>query len=90
MTTDAGPDGPPAEPPVQRVQMNVRVPATLREQIDARREPLGLSRDLWVERALTWALAQPPARRKHPTSLKGSVVAETVRGRTVDPKRARP
>src|SRR5262245_61789741 len=39
--------------------MNVRVPRYLRDTVDERRQPLGLSRDTWVVRALTWALVYP-------------------------------
>lgn len=42
-----------------KVQMNVRVPPAIRDAADARRAPLGISRDEWVTRALTWALRQP-------------------------------
>lgn len=66
MTTergDLGPDGPPPEP---TVQMNVRVPASLVERIDARRGKIGLSRDKWAARALDWALRQP----ERPTELR--------------------
>lgn len=70
--------------------MNVRVPPELRDAVDARRGPLGLSRDVWIERALTWALAQPVG-KKRPAGrqLKGSTVANTVAGRTIDGRQTR-
>lgn len=40
------------------VQMNVRVPQSLRDQIDARRDLKGLSRDRWVTNALSFLLQQ--------------------------------
>lgn len=52
--------------------MNVRLPADLIEQIDARRARLDLSRDAWVERALRYAIAAPPSIRTE--------TARTVRG----------
>lgn len=79
MTTAPGPDGEPAEVE-ELVQMNVRVPRSLRDAIDARREPLNLSRDKWVARALRWALAQPkPSTR--------STIARTTTGRTARSRR---
>lgn len=45
----------PADP---LIQMNVRIPKSLRAQVDARREEVGLSRDRWVTNALTWILQQ--------------------------------
>lgn len=56
--------------------MNVRVKRSLRNDIDARRAPLGLSRDEWVARALKWALNQPPRTRS-------SAITTAVRKRTV-------
>ena len=52
---------PPAQPTkVPRVQMNVRIPEDLRDEVDARRARKDMSRDLWVERALRFALAYGP------------------------------
>ncbi len=60
--SQSGPDGPPPPraDPDELVQMNVRVPRRLRDQIDSRRGPLSMSRDKWVANALRWALRQPP------------------------------
>ena len=41
------------------MQMNVRVPATMKVAIETRRRLIGVSRDEWVRRALTWALQAP-------------------------------
>lgn len=73
------PEPPTRAPDDPLVQMNVRVPQSLRDAIDARRAqvgPGGLSRDKWVTRALHLALnvssplrtsrgrtAPPPSRR---------------------------
>lgn len=38
------------------VQMNVRIPKSLRDRIDARRGTKDMSRDLWVTNALRFAL----------------------------------
>ena len=51
----------PAEP--SRRQMNVRLPGALIEAIDQRRQEKGLSRDEFVRRALTYALAHGPTPR---------------------------
>lgn len=56
----AQPDPPPT---TRRRQMNVRLPADLIEQVDARRARKDMSRDTWVERALRYALANSPAPR---------------------------
>lgn len=66
-------------PDTPRVQMNVRLPAPLRDQIDARRATIGktgISRDEWVRRAVTWVLAQD-TRTSGPAGL-----AQTTTGRT--------
>lgn len=70
-----------AEPGDELVQMNVRVPRSLREAIDARREELAarpennghFSRDRWVTNAIrnvldsrTTSTATPPHRRGTP------------------------
>ena len=76
---DILPDPPARAPDDPLVQMNVRIPTSLRDAIDRRRAsigPTGLSRDKWVTRALTLALrvstpirtaggrtAPPPTRR---------------------------
>ena len=49
----------PDEAPRRR-QMNVRIPDDIIEAIDARRKRKGLSRDVWVERALRFALTNAP------------------------------
>jgi hypothetical protein len=54
-----------------RVQMNVRIPASLRDTIDLRRATLGLTRDEWVKRACTWALMQPPGSIQAVNSMNG-------------------
>lgn len=71
----------PAEPRVTRRQVNVRLPVELVEQIDARRHRKDLSRDSWVERALTFALSFNP--EDNPASL------ETSAGRTAPPPHRR-
>lgn len=40
------------------VQMNVRIPQSLKDALDARRKTKGMSRDVWVERALKFALSR--------------------------------
>jgi hypothetical protein len=61
----ADPSSPLHAPPVEdddperRVQMNVRLPHGLVDTIDLRRATLGISRDEWVRRALTYALLEP-------------------------------
>lgn len=62
-----------------RVQMNVRLPRDLLEQIDARRAVKDLSRDKWVERALRFALDQHPAAR----------TVSNTKGRTAPPPHTR-
>ena len=54
----------PQEPRPRRRQMNVRLPEDLIEAVDARRSRKDLSRDVFVERALRFALdnAPPPGR----------------------------
>lgn len=41
-------------------QVNVRLPQSLRDRVDARRATLDLSRDVWIERAIRFALDHPP------------------------------
>lgn len=57
------------DPPVRRqrndpddplVQCNVRLPKSVRDQIDARRAVKDMSRDLWVTNAVRFALSQHP------------------------------
>lgn len=61
-----------------RVQMNVRLPRPLVDTVDLRRAALGISRDEWVRRALTFALTAPPGT---PTAIR------TMNGRrTVTPR----
>jgi hypothetical protein len=67
----------PADDP--RVQMNVRLPKSLRDAIDARRAVKDMSRDKWVENAVRYALSQHQA-----------VVAMTnTQGRTAPPPHTR-
>lgn len=73
-------DGPDGTPRQKRRQMNVRLPEELIDTIDNRRAALELSRDTWVERALKWAVSQPPP--APPTSLRRTQVARTEAGRT--------
>lgn len=52
----------PDAPKPRRRQMNVRLPEDLIDAIDARRSRKDLSRDVFVERALRFALdTAPPA-----------------------------
>ena len=55
---------PPADTPDDLVQMNVRVPRSLRDRVDERRATVngGISRDKWVARALNFALSAPRSR----------------------------
>lgn len=48
------------------VQMNVRVPCSMRTALDDRRRCLGISRDEWVRRVIEWALTQPLGTPVHP------------------------
>lgn len=70
----------PDEDPDRLVQMNVRLPRWLVWTLDQRRASINLSRDKWSLRALVFALAQPGDPRR-----RGSTVARTSRGRTVQP-----
>lgn len=63
MSTDTTTPAPEPAPP--RKQMNVRLPEDLIEAVDARRARKDMSRDLWVENALRFALAQHPAPTRH-------------------------
>lgn len=60
MTAAPAPDPQPDD----LVQMNVRVPRWLRDDVDARRAQVngGISRDKWVARVMEWALRQPTTR----------------------------
>lgn len=49
--------------PRPKKQMNVRIDPDLIEEIDSRRDRLSLSRDVWVERALRYALRAQPSPR---------------------------
>lgn len=73
------PEIPARDPGDELVQMNVRVPKSLRDAIDARRASKGLSRDKWCTRALTWALQQHQRAEPHTNSV----------GRTAPPPRLR-
>lgn len=84
MTTnpaDEGPDGPPLPDPDELVQMNVRVPRSLRDELDERRGRLDLSRDRWVVNALRWALKQPG----RPQRTTRKTVSRTGRGKSIKP-----
>ncbi|UQS95208.1 omega transcriptional repressor [Pseudanabaena phage Pam4] len=80
MTTDPPPDTPatPDDDPV--VQVNVRIPRSLRDAIDARRAVKGLSRDRWMANAARFALQ---------AAATGGVTNNT-RGRTATPPHRRP
>jgi predicted HicB family RNase H-like nuclease len=63
--TDPPPPGP------TRKQMNVRLPEDLIGAVDARRSIKGMSRDVWVENALRFALAQHgPPRTPRPATVR--------------------
>jgi hypothetical protein len=62
---------PPLDAPDPRVQMNVRIPKSLRDTIDLRRGSLGLTRDEWIKRVCTWALMQPPGSTQAVNSMNG-------------------
>jgi predicted HicB family RNase H-like nuclease len=47
------------ENPDPRVQVNLRIPTSLRAAIDSRADQVGRSRNDWLEAAVRWALAQP-------------------------------
>lgn len=59
-----------------RIQCNLRLPQDLIEGIDARREPLNISRNQWIENMARWCLANtqtiaarvPPTDMGHPES----------------------
>lgn len=61
--TEPAPTPPPDDDPL--VQVNVRIPRSLRDRIDARREQLPtddgrpVSRDRWAARVFAHALRQP-------------------------------
>lgn len=61
------------------VQMNVRIPQSLRDQIDLRRSVKDMSRDRWVENALMHALAYRPQ----------AAPLTNTRGRTAPPPHRR-
>lgn len=70
-----------ADPGDELVQCNIRIPRRLRDQIDDRRTNLHsgkISRDKWMARALTWALAQPVASPRRA----GRTLARNTRGRS--------
>jgi hypothetical protein len=71
-------DDAPEPDPDELVQMNVRVPRKLRDEIDERRGKLRLSRDKWVVRALGFALKAGAGPRP-----RGRTVARTPTGNTV-------
>ena len=48
------------------VQMNVRVPRSVVDQVNTRRAESGLSQSKWVTRALKFTLAQPRVQPKRP------------------------
>lgn len=88
MTQAAPPD---AEKPVQ---MNVRVPTSLRTALDARRADKGLSRDKWIARALAWVLAldhdppEVPRRAEDDPLVQMNVRVPTALREQVDARRA--
>lgn len=47
----------------EREQVNLRVPKPLRLKIEERAKKVGISRNEWMIRALTWATEQPPTER---------------------------
>lgn len=61
--TATPPEPTPETPKPKRVQVNVRLPEDLRDEIDRRRARKDMSRDVWVERALRYALATSPQPR---------------------------
>jgi metal-responsive CopG/Arc/MetJ family transcriptional regulator len=63
----------------ERVQMNVRLPRNLVTTLDARRATLGLTRDEWVRRAITYALLQPSGT---PQAVR-SMATRSVRANTI-------
>lgn len=67
---------PPLDATDPRVQMNVRLPRSLVETCDLRRAALGLTRDEWVRRALTFALTTPPG---SPASIQSANGRRTTR-----------
>jgi len=60
---------PKRDPNDPLVQCNVRIPRSLKEAIDERRDLKGLSRDRWVTNALSWVLQQtvPTAQYRPPS-----------------------
>lgn len=55
------------------VQMNVRIPQSVRDAADARRNQLGLSQSQWIANLILWGLQQPPGtpadgRRRRPAT----------------------
>jgi predicted HicB family RNase H-like nuclease len=47
----------------EQIQINVRVPKGLKDAIEERRLKVGISRNEWMVRALTWAVDQPVTER---------------------------
>lgn len=86
-----------APPPVavdKPVQMNVRVPSSLRAALDQRRSEKGLSRDKWIARALAWVLAldhdppEVPARANDDPLVQMNVRVPAALREQVDTRRA--
>lgn len=80
MTTDPPPETPATpdhDDPV--VQVNVRIPRSLRDAIDARRAVKGLSRDKWMANAARFALQSA-----------ATTATKNTRGRTAPPPHRRP
>lgn len=71
----------PQRPRTERRQVNVRLPTDLVQRMDARRARKDLSRDVWIERAVEFALAFNPEN--------GSGALETTAGRTAPPPHRR-
>jgi len=71
------PPPPPPAPPIEdedpheRIQCNVRLPKVLVTTIDLRRATLGLSRDEWFRRALTFILLDPDGSPRAIRSMNG-------------------
>lgn len=61
---------PPDEDPDELVQVNVRIPRWLKNDLDARRATIngGISRDRWAANAFKFALKQPRPGAAVPTA----------------------
>jgi len=54
---------PRAKPDDPLVQMNVRIPRSMRVEIESRSMRVGIGRDEWLRRVMEWALRQPESSR---------------------------